>query len=274
VGVHDAITARLADRAGFEALWLSSLELSASKALPDANVITLTEVAERVREIRRASELPILVDADNGYGADEIAVRAALEFEAAGASAICLEDNDFPKRCSFYAGIDRGLETVDDFCRRLSAVRAAIGPRVELIARTEALVAGLPPEEAVRRARAYVGAGADALFVQSSSGGGPVFEQVLAEVRSLAPVMLTPTAMAEASASGLAALGADLVIYSNVVIRALLKGVGEVLTDLRAAERLGAGQGRIAPLQSLFELTAAYQWLERPGSSPRVALER
>src|SRR2546430_1988458 len=113
VGVHNAITASLVERAGFDVLWLSSLEVSTAKLLPDANVITFSEVAHTIREIRRATTLPIIVDADNGYGSDETAMRAAQEFRDAGATAICLEDNAFPKRGSFYTGVGRQLEDRD-----------------------------------------------------------------------------------------------------------------------------------------------------------------
>src|SRR5437660_3286386 len=91
VGVHNAVTAELVERAGFDALWLSSLEVSTSKLLPDANVITFSEVAQILREIKSKVTLPIIVDADNGYGSDETAMRAAQEFRDAGATAICLE---------------------------------------------------------------------------------------------------------------------------------------------------------------------------------------
>jgi phosphoenolpyruvate phosphomutase len=92
VGVHSAITARIAERAGFEVLWLSGLEVSAERALPDLNVITPTEMAAELREVVRASSLPVFVDADNGYGSDDSMLRAADMFAPAGATAMCVED--------------------------------------------------------------------------------------------------------------------------------------------------------------------------------------
>ncbi|HEY7199422.1 MAG TPA: isocitrate lyase/phosphoenolpyruvate mutase family protein, partial [Candidatus Dormibacteraeota bacterium] len=256
VGVHNGITARLGERCGFDALWLSSLELSASMALPDMNLITMTEVAERVREIRRASGLPLLVDADNGYGSDELAARAAAEFAASGATAVCLEDKAFPKRNSFYEDDAQELEDRDRFCRRLEAVRSALGGTgVEIIARTEALVAGQGAAEAVRRARAYREAGADALFVQVTARDVDAYGGVLAEIRDLAPLVVVPTALASWSQADLHGAGASVVIYANAVIRTIVKTVTDVLTDLRLQPRLATVEGDIAPLDVLFDVT-------------------
>jgi phosphoenolpyruvate phosphomutase len=256
VGVHNGITARLGERCGFDALWLSSLEVSASMALPDMNLITMSEVAERMREVRRASGLPVLVDADNGYGSDELAARAAVEFARSGAAAICLEDKAFPKRNSFYEEDEQELEDCGRFCQRLRAVRAALGTcRADVIARTEALVAGQGPAEAIRRARAYREAGADALFVQVTARDVDAYPGVLAEIRDLAPVVVVPTALPTWSQAELQAAGASVVIYANAVIRTIVKTVTDVLTDLRLEPRLAAVEGDIASLDALFEVT-------------------
>jgi phosphoenolpyruvate phosphomutase len=261
VGVHNAFTASLAERAGFDVLWLSSLEASTARLLPDINVITFTEMARICREIRTATTLPVFVDADNGYGSDETAVRAAQEFAFSGATAMCIEDNAFPKRNSFYQGTDRSLEETGDFCRRIEAVRRAAGDRLEVIARTEGLVAGLGAEKTAERARAYVEAGADAIFVQTKEPTLGEFGAVLEEVGGLAPVVCTPTALPDTTAEELGVMGVDVIIYANVVMRAITKGVGEVLEVLREERLLRATDGRIAPLEALFELTDAYGWL-------------
>lgn len=266
-GVHNAITASLVERAGFQVLWLSSLEASTSKLLPDVNIITFSEVAQILREIKRATTLPIIVDADNGYGSDETAIRAAQEFRDAGATAICLEDNAFPKRGSFYTGIERQLENIDTFCRRISKVRQIAGDRLDIIARTEGLVAGIGVRETIQRAYAYQEAGADALFVQTSSSTVDDFAHVLGEISVLAPIVTTPTALPELTASQLHAMGVDMVLWSNVVMRAIIKAVSEVLTQLKVEQQLSEVQDRIAPLEELFELTHAYDWLDLPRST-------
>lgn len=261
VGVHNPVTAGLVERAGFDALWLSSLEMSTSKLLPDANVITFSEVAQILREINSTTTLPIIVDADNGYGSDETAIRAAQAFRDAGATAICLEDNAFPKRGSFYTDVERQLEDIDTFCRRIQKVRRAVGNRLDIIARTEGLIAGVGMRETIERAYAYVEAGADALFVQTNTSTAEDFIRVLSEVKALAPIVTTPTALPDLSATQLHALGTDVIIFSNVVMRTIIKAVSEILSELKVVRRLDEVQSQIAPLEELFELTHAYDWL-------------
>ena len=263
VGVHNAATARLVEHAGFGVLWLSSLEISTAKALPDANVITSVEVAEIAREIRRATRLPMIVDADNGYGSNETAVRAAQAFHAAGVAAMCIEDNAFPKRNSFYQGIDRQLEDAAAFGGRIRAIRRAVGDdRFEIIARTEALVAGLGVAEALERARAYVEAGADAIFVQTNTSTIAEFEWVLGEIHMFAPIVIAPTALPNVPAARLHGMGADVIIYSNVVIRTIAKALSQTLASLSEAQCLGPLYDDIASMEAIFELSGAYDWAD------------
>lgn len=265
IGVHDAITASLVERAGFDVLWLSSLEVSTAKLLPDANVITFSEVAQLLREIRRATKLPIIVDADNGYGSDETAMRAAREFRDAGATAICIEDNAFPKRGSFYTGVERQLEDMATFCRRIKKVRRVVGNQVDIIARTEGLIAGIGARETIKRAFAYREAGADALFVQTNATSAEAFKSVLEEIKALAPVVVTPTTLPKYSTTRLHAMGADVVIFSNVVMRTIIRSVSEALSTLKDAPLLNSIHERLAPLEELFEITHANDWLEIRG---------
>ncbi len=260
VGVHSAITARIAERAGFDVLWLSGLEVSAERALPDLNVITLTEMAAELREVARASSLPVLVDGDNGYGSDDSMLRAADMFAAAGATAMCVEDNEFPKRNSFYKGVGRPLEDVRVFAHRLERVRVRV-PDLKLIARTEALVAGLGSAEAIIRARAYADAGVDAIFVQTITSTVREFEMVLERLKGTIPIVVAPTKMPGILAADLHRMGADVIIYSNVVMRTMIASVEKCLADLRRAERLSAVFDQMAHLETLFELTSTEEWL-------------
>jgi 2-methylisocitrate lyase-like PEP mutase family enzyme len=260
VGVHSAITARIAERTGFEVLWLSGLEVSAERALPDLNVITLTEMAAELREVARASSLPVFVDGDNGYGSDELMLRAAAMFAESGATAMCVEDNEFPKRNSFYTGVGRSLEDIRVFSRRLELVRVRV-PQLKLIARTEALVVGMGPDEAVIRARAYADSGADAVFIQTVTSTVAEFENVLERLRGTMSIMVTPTKMPGVLAADLHEMGADVIIYSNVVMRTIIASLERCLADLRQAERLSAVFDQMAHLETLFELTSTEDWL-------------
>src|SRR3989442_15359104 len=169
-GAHDALSAKIAEQAGFEAIWASGFGISAVQAVPDANILTLTETLEAVRRIVDAVRIPVGADCDNGYGKAINVMRTASEFEPAGAAGICIEDNEFPKRCSFYSGVRRDLVPVEEHARKIEAATVARrDPGFAVIARTEALIAGLGLDEALARARAYARAGADAVLVHSKA---------------------------------------------------------------------------------------------------------
>src|SRR3989475_6824973 len=141
-GAHDALSAKLAEQAGFDAIWASGFGISAVQAVPDANILTLTETLEAVRRIVDAVGLPVIADCDNGYGNAINVMRTAGEFERAGAAGICIEDNEFPKRCSFYAGVRRDLVPAEEHARKGEAAAAAPpGPGVLGVARPQALIA-------------------------------------------------------------------------------------------------------------------------------------
>src|SRR5215475_6030966 len=143
-GAHDALSAKLAEEAGFDAIWASGVGISAVQAVPDANILTLTETLEAVRRIVDAVEIPVIADCDNGYGNAINVMRTVSEFERAGAAGICIEDNEFPKRCSFYGSVRRELVSVEEHVGKIEAATAARRSRdFTVVARTEALIAGL-----------------------------------------------------------------------------------------------------------------------------------
>src|SRR3989475_4402631 len=152
-GAHEALPAKLAEQAGSDAIWASGFGISAVQAVPDANILTLTETLEAVRRIVDAVAIPVVADCDNGYGNAINVMRTAAEFERAGAAGICIEDNEFPKRCSFYAGVRRELVPAGEHARKVEAATAARrDPGVLVVAPTQALLAGLRQEGALRRA--------------------------------------------------------------------------------------------------------------------------
>jgi phosphoenolpyruvate phosphomutase len=237
VGVHDGLTARLAERAGLDFVWLGSLEVSSSFGLPDTNLITSVEMAGIVRAVRAACRLPVYVDGDNGYGSDDTAVRAARLFGAAGAAGMCIEDNAFPKRNSLEVGGDRALLKPADFADRLAKVcKARTG--MSVIARTEALVAGRGVDDAVRRLRTYAETGVDGLFVQANAACRDQLVPVLERLRGTAPFVLAPTALPEMSVDDFGRLGAAAVIFANVVVRTLATALPRTLATLRQTGRL------------------------------------
>jgi phosphoenolpyruvate phosphomutase len=260
VGVYDAFGACSAERAGFDVLWLSSLEVSAAKGLPDRNIINATQMATVLGEIRLGSVLPVIVDADNGYGSDENAVLAARRYALLGATAMSIEDNSYPKTNSLITGVARELVEADVFSTRIRRVRAALEERsaqLEVIARTEALVAGQGPAEALARCVAYREAGADAVFVQFNKDSVDEFLELIPAVCELGPVVIAPTELPKLSYADFFAMGVDIVINANIGSRSRVRTESEVFRKVRQTGRLADVDDYLVPVSELLRIYTA-----------------
>jgi carboxyvinyl-carboxyphosphonate phosphorylmutase len=251
-GAYDALSALLIEQAGFEAIYLTGNGQAASMlGLPDIGLITLTEMAERVRCIRAVTTVPLIADADVGYGSLINVRRTMRELEAAGAGAVQFEDQVSPKKCGHELG--RTIVTIDEMAQRLrAAVEGRRDPDTLIIARTDARTThGL--SEAIRRGRAYAQAGADIIFVES-----PESE---AELREVAASLPTPTLanMVETgrtpylSAERLGEIGFAVAIYPATAFLAATHAVRGALTELRRAGRID-DLSRLATLEEYHEV--------------------
>ncbi len=178
IGVGDALSARLAAEAGARLLYMSGYAVAATHGRPDLGVLTMTEVTTRCREITSVVDLPVIVDADDGYGGLGNVVRTVREFEQAGAVAIQLEDQAFPKKCGALSGVT--LLPAGEMARKIRvACETRRSPRTKIVARTDARLAeGLAP--ALERAVAYEKAGADILFFQMPQSADEIGQAVRA----------------------------------------------------------------------------------------------
>jgi phosphoenolpyruvate phosphomutase len=255
LGAHDALSAKLAEEAGFDAIWASGFGISAVSALPDANVLTMSETLEAVRRMSDAVHIPVIADCDNGFGNAINVMRTVTEYERAGVAGLCIEDNIFPKRCSFYAGVRRELVPVEEHARKIQAAKAAQrDPAFVVIARTEAFIAGWGTQEALKRAYAYAEAGADAVLVHSKSSTFDELKDFTDAWDGACPLVAVPTTYAGITAADLAAAGFKLVIFANQALRAAVKAMRAALTTLRQEERPAAVDDRIATLPEIYEL--------------------
>jgi 2-methylisocitrate lyase-like PEP mutase family enzyme len=179
-GVADGLSARLVAQAGFEAVYASGGAISRSAGIPDLGLLSSTEIVSRLESIVDVVDLPVIADADTGYGNALNARRAVRAFERAGVAALHLEDQTFPKKCGHYD--DKSLVPVPEMIQKLKAARDALhDPDFVLIARTDAIaVEGF--EAAIERAAAYVEAGADMVFVEA-----PTTEEQIAEIARRVP---------------------------------------------------------------------------------------
>jgi 2,3-dimethylmalate lyase len=161
--VYDALQARIAESVGFEAVYMTGFGTAAARGFPDLGLLTMTEMVENVRAIARSVRLPVICDADTGYGNPTNVWRTVREYEHAGAAALHIEDQVWPKRCGFLAG--KQVIPMDEMVPKVrAACDARINPDTVIIARTDALAVN-GWDDVVRRANAYREAGADLIFV-------------------------------------------------------------------------------------------------------------
>jgi phosphoenolpyruvate phosphomutase len=256
VGAHDALSARLIERAGFDAVWASGFAISAAQfALPDANVLTMTESLDIIRQMIRATDLPVIADIDNGYGNAINVMRTITEYEAAGVAAISIEDNIFPKRCSFYSGVQRELVSVEEHCGKIRAAkRAQRSADFMVIARTETLIAGWGMEEALQRANAYADAGADAILIHSKAPTAAEVTEFARRWSRDTPLVVVPTTYASTPLATLEAAGFKLVIFANHPVRAAITAMRKTLAMLRRDGTASLLDPYIASLDEVYDL--------------------
>lgn len=235
MAAHNPLSARLAQDAGFGAIWGSGFELSASYAVPDANILSMGTHLEMMRAIASTVDIPLIADIDTGFG-NAVNVSYVIPlYEAAGASAIVMEDKTFPKDTSLRADGRQELVRIEEFQGKIEAACAARrDPDFLIIARVEALIAGLGQEEALKRGLAYEQAGADAILIHSKQATP---DQTLSFVQAWTgkvPLVLVPTAYPQLTEADIAQLGkVGVVIYGNHAIRAAVGAMQAVFAQIR-----------------------------------------
>ncbi len=234
-GVYDGLTASLAADAGFEALYLSGAAVAYTRlGRPDIGLTSLTEMAETMGLIRDRVDLPVIIDADTGFGNALNAQRTMRLYERAGASALQVEDQTYPKRCGHLA--DKSLIPTDEMAGKIRAMAdARASEETLIIARTDAIaVEGFDP--AIERGEAYVEAGADVLFIEAPRSGDEL-RQVAAHFGDRVPLlanMVEGGATPVQGAADLEAIGFSIVIFPGGIVRALARTAGEYYASLKA----------------------------------------
>lgn len=233
-GVYDGLTAALAEQAGFEALYLSGAAVAYTRlGRPDIGLTTMSEMADTLALIRDRVALPVIIDADTGFGNALNAQRTIRVYERAGANALQVEDQSYPKRCGHLS--DKALISREEMAGKIRAMADARASDATLIiARTDAIaVEGF--EAALDRVGAYVEAGADALFVEAPRSRDQM-AAIVASFGDRVPLManmveggLTPVTSAE----DLQALGFSLVIFPGGIVRALARTAQDYYASLR-----------------------------------------
>ena len=260
-GVFNAFTARLVEDAGFPAAYVSGAGLAASRALPDIGLLTMTEVVIETRHIIQRIQIPVLVDADTGFGDVHQVYRTVRELESAGAVGIQLEDQVSAKRCGHLPG--KTLIDCDAMCQKIRSARIAKqNPDLIIIARTDARsVEGL--DGAIERARAYRAAGADAIFPEALQSAKE-FESVAKALTNSGSILVAN--MTEwgqtpyITVKEFAAMGYHVVLFPMTVFRMMAKAGEEALRELKDQGTQESFLGRMQTRQALYEVLQYQQY--------------
>lgn len=265
-GAFNALTAIQVERAGFEAVYVSGASLAAARGLPDIGLLSMTEVVSDARTIASAVAIPALADADTGYGEPLNVMRTVREFEQAGLAGVHLEDQEGPKKCGHLPG--KRVVPVIEMARKIgAAAEARRDPDFLIVARTDArAVEGL--DGALKRARAYVDAGADAIFPEAleSAEEFRAFAQGLLRKGVKVPLMANMTEFGKTpylSVNEFEALGYRLVLFPVTALRVATKAVEAMLAELKTLGTQQKSLDRMLTRQQLYDLLRYAEYEER-----------
>ncbi len=267
-GAHDAMAALVAKQTGFEALYLSGAAYTASRGLPDLGMITSEEMAVRARDLVRATNLPVLVDIDTGYGGVLNVVRTAREMVEHRVAAVQLEDQDLPKKCGHLNG--KKLVSTEDMVQKIKAIKE-VAPTLVVVARTDAkAVEGT--EAAIDRANRYIEAGADAIFPEAFVTEED-FKRVSKEVK--APLLANMTEFGKTpyyKADEFQEFGYSMVIYPVTSLRVAAKAYERVFQTIFKEETQEHALAHMQTREELYDTIDYYRYEELDERISRTVL--
>lgn len=253
-GAHNGLSARLVEAAKFEAIWASGLEISASYGLPDTHIVTMTEFLEAAAQMDFVTTIPIIADCNTGYGDEHNIMHLVKHYERMRIAGVCIEDKVFPKINSFMSG-SQILESTEKFSSKIRAAKAAQeNPDFVVIARTEAFIAGLGLEVALSRASAYAEAGADLILVHSKARTAEEIAHFMQHWPGAVPTAVVPTTYGATTTQELHDLGIKVVIYANQGMRAAVRAIQTVLSNIIQSGHTSRIEDMIASVQEIFAL--------------------
>jgi phosphoenolpyruvate phosphomutase len=252
---HSGLSARIVDEAGFAGIWASGLSISASLGLRDNNEASWTQVLEVVEYMSDASSIPILLDADTGYGNFNNVRRLVRKLEQRQISGMCIEDKLFPKSNSFREGRRQPMAPTAEFAGKIRAAKdTQLDPDFCVVARVEALIAGYGLEEALMRAHAYADAGADAVLIHSKLGTPFQILSFMDQWDGVCPVVIVPTKYYTTRVSEFEQAGVSVVIWANHLMRSSITAMQAVARRIKTERSLVNVEPRVATLAEVFRL--------------------
>ncbi len=258
---HNGLSARIVREAGFKGIWGSGLTISAQFGVRDNNEASWTQVVDMLEFMADASDLPILLDGDTGYGNFNNMRRLVRKLEQRGIAGVCIEDKQFPKTNSFLNGERQPLADVAEFAGKIAAGKdTQQDPNFCIVARVEALIAGWGMDEALRRAEAYRRAGADAILIHSKLSKPDEIVTFAREWAGRGPLVIVPTKYYSTPTEVFRKAGISTVIWANHLIRAATAAMQSVAREIHSSETLVNVEDRVASVNEIFRLQDADEY--------------
>ena len=258
-GAFDAMSAKLVETCGFDAIWAGSFAISATHALPDASILTMTEFLNVASNMEEACNIPIIADCDTGFGGPSNVSHMIKKYEKAGIAAVCIEDKTFPKQNSFLENGKQELLSEKEFVSKIIAGKEVKdNPNFMLIARTEALISGMGMKEAIKRANAYEKAGADAILIHSKQDSPEEVFEFSESWGGTLPLVVVPTSFPTVKLDELISHKIKMIIYANQTLRATHAVISKVLQQLKNSASINDISVDMTTMQEIFQLQETY----------------
>jgi len=259
VGAYDALSAKLVETHDFDAVWAGSFAISATHALPDASILTMTEFLNVASNMAETCNIPIIADCDTGYGGPRNVSHMVKKYEKAGVAAVCIEDKTFPKQNSFLKNGKQELLSEKDFVAKIIAAREAKNDSsFMIIARIESLIAKLGMEDAVNRANAYEKAGADAIVIHSKEKTPDEVFRFCELWNGDIPIVVIPTSYSGVTTKELIEHKIKMVIYANQTLRTSHIHISKLLEELKKFGNLNQISQEMSSMEDIFKLQQMY----------------
>jgi phosphoenolpyruvate phosphomutase len=255
---HNGLSAKIVEEAGFKGIWGSGLAISAALGVRDNNEASWTQVLDVMEFMSDATSLPILLDADTGYGNFNNVRRLVKKLEQRNIAAMCIEDKLFPKTNSFINGEAQELAKIDEFSGKIKAAKdTQEDPDFCVVARIEAFIAGWGLDEALKRAEAYHKAGADALLVHSKKSTADDIFSFMKVWKDTCPVVIVPTMYYNTPVDDFDKCGVSLVIWANHLLRSSIKAMRQTAEQIFKERSLVSIEKEIVSVKEIFRLQNA-----------------
>jgi phosphoenolpyruvate phosphomutase len=252
---HNGLSAKIVEEAGFKGIWGSGLSISAALGVRDNNEASWTQVLEVLEFMSDATSIPILLDADTGYGNFNNVRRLVRKLEQRQVAAMCIEDKLFPKTNSFIRGEEQPLADIEEFSGKIKAAKdTQQDPDFCVVARVEALIAGWGLPEALKRADAYYRAGADALLIHSKLSTADQILAFMQEWQDTCPVVIVPTMYYNTPTRVFEEAGVSVVIWANHVLRSSIAAMQRTAVKIYQEQSLLSVEDEIVPVKEVFRL--------------------